>query len=261
MPYGRKMRALGTLGLDFVLEQRFDSDFAVVSAEDFARVVLADALRASAVVVGDDFTFGRDRRGVVEDLAELGIRYGFEVEVVRRLCVEGMAVSSTRIRSFLLQGKARGAAVLLGRPFLIEGEVVGGKGRGRRLGIPTANIETTAEIIPARGVYATRVWIEGENAGYLGAASIGTNPTFGPGELTVEVHVLDFDGELAGRRMAVAFLEHLRAEQAFSSAQALVEQIEQDTRETRKVGRSAGITPEPHPLDGIQLDRQAPSHR
>ncbi len=153
MTHERKIEALKSLGLDFTLAQKFDAAFAGLSAEDFVRRVLVEGLRVKAVVVGDDFSFGRKREGLAEDLVDLGKRHGFEVEVVRRLAVEGMIVSSTRIRSFLLQGKVRGAKLLLGRTYLVPGKVVTGRGRGRTIGFPTANLSVQTDILPARGVY------------------------------------------------------------------------------------------------------------
>jgi len=257
MDPARKVRALAALGLDFTLVQRFDHAFASLSTEDFAGQVLVEALGVRRVVVGDDFTFGRERRGRAEDLVELGQVYGFGVDVIRRLAVEGMAVSSTRIRSFLLQGNVKGAGLLLGRPFSIEGEVVTGEGRGRGLGFPTANVRAESEILPARGVYACAVWLEADPRPYMGATKVGTAPTFGPGVMGVEVHVLDFAGELVGRRVAVGFIERLRDEKAFPGADRLVAQLTRDVRETRMIGRAAGEPPALHPLDGIQLDRGA----
>lgn len=257
MSPARKVRALASLGLDFALVQRFDHAFASLSTEDFAGQVLVEALGVRRVVVGDDFTFGRERRGQAEDLVELGQAYGFEVDVIRRLAVEGMAVSSTRIRSFLLQGNVKGAGLLLGRPFAIDGEVVTGEGRGRKLGFPTANIRTTSEILPARGVYACAVWLEGDPQAHLGATNVGMAPTFGGGVVGIEVHILDYEGELVGRRMAVGFIERLREERAFQGADQLVDQVTRDIREARKIGRASGGPPGLHPLNGIQLDRGA----
>jgi len=172
MSQERKLRAFEALGFDFVLSQRFTKHFAALSAKDFVRQVLK-SLSAKEVVVGDDFSFGRSREGLAEDLKILGHKQGLEVEVIRRLVVEGMVVSSTRIRAFLLQGKVRGAAVLLGRPYVIAGRVVSGAGRGRKLGYPTVNLQSDAEILPARGVYACYLWHEEQSQGLFGVANVG----------------------------------------------------------------------------------------
>ncbi|HUU00818.1 MAG TPA: riboflavin biosynthesis protein RibF [Myxococcota bacterium] len=248
----RKLRALARLGLDFTLQQRFDSDFAALTAEDFSSRVLAGAMDARLVVVGDDFTFGRDRAGHAEDLARQGKRLGFEVQVTRRLAVEGMIVSSTRIRSFLLQGKVKGAGLLLGRPYTVDGEVVGGAGRGRQLGFPTVNIKADCDILPPRGVYACHFWPPDSAPARPAATNIGVCPTFGPGQLSVEAHILDGGvGDLTGRRVALGFLERLRPEQRFESPADLQRQIGRDVIQAREVVMAHQATAAIDPLDGI----------
>jgi riboflavin kinase/FMN adenylyltransferase len=256
-----KVRALGDLGLDFTLVQRFDQSFAALSAEDFSRRVLAEGLSARLVVIGDDFTFGRDRRGMAEDLRDLGRQHGFEVEIVRRLSVEGMLASSTRVRSFLLQGKVRGAAVLLGRPYRIQGEVVRGRGRGRGLGFPTANVKTDAEILPARGVYVCHLHVQGETRGMWAVSNVGNNPTFGHQELGLEVHALSEPGDLLSRRVAVGFLQRLRAEVRFPSPRALVEQIQKDVNEAVRLKAELKHAVKLDSIDGIVLDSGVVSRR
>lgn len=256
----RKVRALESLGLDFTLVQRFDQEFAGLTAEDFSRRVLAEGLSARRVVIGDDFTFGRDRRGMAEDLLELGRQHGYEVEIVRRLSVEGMLVSSTRIRSFLLQGKVRGAALLLGRSYRIEGVVAPGRGRGRKLGFPTANVESDAEILPARGVYVCHLHLEGEPKGRWAVCNVGHNPTFGHQELGLEVHALSPPGELLEKRVAVGFIQRLRAEVRFESPEALAEQIQKDVDEAIRVKDQQNEGVEINGLDGIVLDSGVVSH-
>ncbi len=257
----RKVRALGNLGLDFALVQRFDQNFAALSAEDFSKRVLAGGLCARRVVIGDDFTFGRDRQGMAETLVELGRRHGFEVEIVRRLSVEGMLVSSTRIRSFLLQGKVRGAAVLLGRPYRVQGEVVRGRGRGRGLGFPTANVKTDSEILPARGVYVCHLHIPGRERGIWAVGNLGHNPTFGHQELGLEVHALSEPGDLLGRQVAVGFLQRLRAEVHFPDPRALAEQIRRDVDQALRLKGELSYPPRLDPQDGIVLDSGVVSQR
>jgi riboflavin kinase/FMN adenylyltransferase len=257
----RKERALSALGLDFTLVQRFDEGFAKLSAEDFSKRVLAEGLSARLVVIGDDFTFGRDRKGAAEDLRDLGRQDGFEVEIVRRLSAEGMLVSSTRVRSFLLQGKVGGAAVLLGRPYRIQGEVVRGRGRGRSLGFPTANVKTDAEILPARGVYVCHLHVQGEPRGMWAVCNVGHNPTFGHQELGLEVHALSEPGDLLSRRVAVGFLQRLRAEVRFPSPRDLTEQIQKDVNEAIRLKEELNHKVELDSIDGIVLDSGVVSHR
>ncbi len=256
MSYERKIRALDHLGFDRVLAQRFTGAFAALSPKEFAQQVLADALAARVVVVGDDFTFGQGGQGRTEDLVALGRSLGFEVEVVRRLAVEGMIASSTRIRSFLLQGRVRAAGLLLGRPYTIAGRVVTGRGRGRKLGYPTANLNSDAELLPARGVYACHAWRAGWGpGGRLAVTNIGTNPTFGGGLQTIEIHVLDMSEDISDQHLALSFREHLRTEMVFSSADELVAQIGMDVARARELARAYPAEPKLDPASGIDLAR------
>jgi riboflavin kinase/FMN adenylyltransferase len=249
----RRRRALEGLGLDLLVLQRFDAQFASLGAEEFAREVLQRGLRTRQLVVGDDFTFGQNRRGRAEDLAGLGRELGFQVEVVRRVAVQGITVSSTRVRSFVMQGNVGGATLLLGRPYVLSGVVEKGFARGRKLGFPTANLRTRAELLPAPGVYVSQAWVEGDPASRPAATNVGVSPTFGPGEMRVEIHLLSPPGDLLGKRLAVAFLEHLRGEQVFGNVKALIAQMHKDIQACREYFEAhPGRTP-PHPLDGLDV--------
>jgi riboflavin kinase/FMN adenylyltransferase len=205
--------------------------------------VLARDLGASHVVVGYDFSFGKGRRGDAAMLEELGARFGFGVSVVRRVSVHGLTCSSTKVREFALEGKVEGAEVLLGRPLEITGEVVRGTGRGRGLGFPTANLRPEAELLPKPGIYAARAvdvgaagWGAGPGPRIPAAVSVGTNPTFETaGAVMVEAHLIDFDGDLYGRRLRLELAARLRDERRFDSAEALVAQIRADVAEARRV--------------------------
>ncbi len=256
MSYARKARAFEHLGVERLLIQRFTVDFAGLSPGDFCERVLAGGLRAALVVVGDDFSFGHKGQGHPDDLVAQGRRLGFGVEVVRRLAVEGMIASSTRIRSFLLQGRVRAAGLLLGRPYTVVGRVGTGAGRGRTLGYPTANLTCDAELLPARGVYVCHVWRSGWPHGRLAVTSIGTNPTFGAGPQTVETHVLDLDEDLVGQPLALSFRERLRGEIAFDSAEQLVAQIDSDVDRARELARAYPEHPRLDPASGIDLDTE-----
>jgi riboflavin kinase/FMN adenylyltransferase len=253
MDYGRKLNALQHLGVARVLAQRFGPDFAGLSPTEFCQRVLVDGLRATQVVVGDDFTFGRGGQGRTDDLEALGKKLGFQVEVVRKLAVEGMVASSTRIRAFLLQGRVRAAGLLLGRAYTVVGRVTTGVGRGRKIGFATANLKSDAELFPARGVYVSHVWCAGWPAGKLALTNVGTNPTFGPGPQTVETHLIDFDQDLTGRPMALAFRERLRSEVAFASVDALVAQIGVDVARARELSSAYPEAPRLDPVAGIVL--------
>ncbi len=253
MPPQRKVRALYALGADRVLQQSFDKDFAALEAAAFVSTVLREHLGAGWVVVGDDFTFGRDRAGRTEDLARLGAQAGLSVEIVPRLAVEGITVSSTAVRSFLLQGNAGGAQLLLGRPYAIEGPVVRGFGRGRKIGFPTLNIATSDELLPAPGVYVCSVWDDPRHPALPAVTNVGTSPTFGPGKLRVEAHLIGASGDWVDRPVALAFWERLRPEQVFGNVKALIAQIGRDVERAR-----AWFAEHPEPVsldprDGIEL--------
>lgn len=253
MPPRRKLRALCALGADRVLQQAFDKEFAAMEADAFVAEVLRGHLGAGWVVVGDDFTFGRDRAGRTEDLVRLGAAVGLSVEIVPRLAVEGITVSSTAVRSFLLQGNVGGAQLLLGRPYAVEGPVVPGFGRGRKIGFPTLNIATPAELLPAPGVYVCSVWDDPRRPALPAVTNVGTSPTFGPGKLRVESHLVGACGDWVGRPVALAFWERLRPEQVFGNVKALIAQIGRDVARARAW---FAAHPEPvclDPRDGIEL--------
>jgi riboflavin kinase/FMN adenylyltransferase len=221
VPLQRRIELLQEAGVDDVLVLRFDEALASLTAEQFAD----DVLRAAGVEVvaaGDGFRFGRGRTGDLGLLAELG----FDVRHVP--LVEN--ISSSHIRKLLQTGDVTTAAKLLGRPTEVEGIVVHGDHRGRLLGFPTANLETPPDVlVPKLGIYA------GATLGRRAAVSIGTNPTYGGTERRAEAHVLDFDGDLYGRRLVVELWEHLRDEAKFSSEAELVEAIAADCARTRTV--------------------------
>jgi riboflavin kinase/FMN adenylyltransferase len=248
-----KLRALASLPIAVVLTQHFNDQFALLSPDEFVRLVLVEALAVKGIVVGEDFTFGKGRAGTVEDLQRLAQTCGFAVRIIPRLAIEGIAISSTRVRAFLLEGNVKGAALLLGRPFVLTGTVVTGAGRGRKLGFRTANIKTDTEILPAMGVYVTRLFWDENRQGSLGVTNVGVNPTFGPGSLGVEAHAFGKVRNLVGKRVALAFLERLRPETVFSSAKELVAQIRRDVSMGKKYGVDHPRAVVIHPLDGVDF--------
>jgi riboflavin kinase/FMN adenylyltransferase len=230
----RKLALLEEQGLDAVVLQPFDRAYAATSAETFVERDLIGALGARHVVVGYDFTFGKGRAGNPEALAKLSEGKAL-VHTVQAVSVGGLVVSSTKIRELLLEGRVSQAAQLLGRAFVLDGKVVAGRGRGKGLGFPTANLAPETELVPAAGVYAVVAAVEGIDAPVGGAANIGRKPTFGEEELTVESFLFDLDADLYGRRMAVAFLERLRPELRFGSVAELVEQIGKDVVRAKEI--------------------------
>lgn len=219
-------------GIDALVVDSFDGAIGRMLPEEFAREILARRLKAAWITVGYDFTFGRNRTGTPAMLAAVGERLGFEVEVVPPLLRGGMIVSSTRIRDLLLAGRVREAEELLCRPYRMSGPVVTGAGRGRKLGFPTANIRFSQELVPLPGVYVVEAEI-GENV-HRAVASVGFNPTFGENSLGLEVHVMDFQGNLYGETIGVRFRDRIRDEKKFKSVQELVRQIEKDVQYARE---------------------------
>ncbi|TDD45023.1 bifunctional riboflavin kinase/FAD synthetase [Nonomuraea terrae] len=237
----RRIELLTRLGIDEVRVVEFTPELARETPDDFAQSVLTERLRAAAVVVGDDFVFGRDASGDVEILRTLGEKYDFAVEVVPRLD----DVSSTAVRELLTAGDVETAAARLGRPHRVEGIVVRGYQRGRELGFPTANVETPQHTaIPADGVYAG--WLQSvpvanlptlyEGQRWPAAISVGTNPTFEGVPRTVEAYALDRDDlDLYGTHVAVEFAARLRGNTRFDSIDALIAQIHDDVAATRRL--------------------------
>jgi riboflavin kinase / FMN adenylyltransferase len=223
----QKLEILASTGVDSTVVLRFDHARSQEEPEDFVRTVLVDALRARVVVVGEDFHFGRQRRGNVGLLREMGASLGFEVAHVPLL--DG--ISSTAVRRLLGAGDVVGAAELLGRPHEVRGVVERGDQRGRELGYPTANVAVPPDILlPAPGIYAG--WYGGERAA---AISVGRRPTFhdGEGPVVLEAYLLDFDGDLYGQQARVSFVRRLREEERYDSTEALVAQMARDVEATR----------------------------
>lgn len=231
-PLPRKLQLLEGAGLDVVVVLPFTLDFARTPARDFEAMLL-DQARIRAVVVGRDYTYGAQRAGTVVTLTEAAMSRGAVVAVVDPVTVNGVVASSSRIREYILEGRVGAARALLGRGFDLDGVVVKGDGRGRSIGFPTANVDTHGELLPASGVYAVRVRTGDRWHG--GAANIGTKPTFGGSAVTVEVHLLDWAGDLYGQEVRVEFLERLRAERRFASVSELTTQIRRDVEEARVV--------------------------
>ena len=220
---------------------RFTPELSRVEADDFFEALLG-SLRIVHVLAGPRFAVGRDRRGDLAFLSAFGARHGFGVTVVPELRIGGGPVSSTRIRSALQRGRVVNAARLLGRRYALEGTVVRGEGRGATLGFPTANLALPAgRCLPSPGIYATRVRVG--DAWLGGATSLGVNPTFAGGGLSLETHVMDFEGDLYGQSVEVAFVSRLRAERAFPDGEALARQIAADVTDARRRLERAAVAP------------------
>jgi riboflavin kinase/FMN adenylyltransferase len=235
----RRLELLAEAGAQVAIVQEFTPAFATVEAEDFVRDVLCARLGAREIVVGYDFSFGRGRLGTPPVLERLGRELGVGVTIVPPVTLDGLPCSSTKVREFVLEGRVEGAALLLGRPVEITGAVVRGAGRGRALGVPTANVAPEAELLPRLGIYAARAHVLGPEGGveasHRAALSVGTNPTFteGAASATIEAHLLDFDGDLYGRRLRLEVLHRLRDERRFDGVEPLLAQIAADIAEVR----------------------------
>ncbi len=230
-----KARRIAELGVDRLFVARFEPALFKLSAEAFARDVLAEALGAVGVVTGADFRFGAGREGDAAALAELGRRFGFEASAIEPVGGPSGVFSSTAARQALREGRPEDAARVLGAWHAVEGVVEKGHQRGRRLGFPTANLGFGEALRPAFGVYATRATaLDGPHAGvYDGVASIGQRPTFGAFVENFEVYLCDFEGDLYGAGLSVELRRFLRPELKFDTVDALVAQMRRDVAEAR----------------------------
>jgi riboflavin kinase/FMN adenylyltransferase len=230
-----RREALLRYGADEVRAIRFDDELSRKSPEEFVCDVLVGQIEAEAVVVGENFRFGHMAAGDVGDLERLMRSFGGEAYGVAVRSVDGEGgISSTRIRELVAEGQVEEAARLLGRPYVLRGEVVVGDRRGRNIGFPTANVlPDPAVVVPSRGVYAGFVHVGKEVR--AACTNVGVAPTFARGESRVEAHLLDFEGELYGRVVDVSFVRRIRVERKFSGADELKEQIAHDVEEARRI--------------------------
>ena len=235
-PFRAKTRLIEYLGADLCVMQHFDAAFAAHGPEEFVTDLLVGHLGVKGVVVGHDYVFGQNRQGNPAFLQEMGKKLGFMVHVVDAVSTEqGEIYSSTQIRRHLIDGRPRDAARLMGRPWEIEGRVEHGDKRGRTIGFPTANLGLEEYQRPAAGVYAVYVAIENGAAidWWDGVANFGHRPTFDKTDELLEVHILDFSGDLYGRHLRVQMLDFIRPERKFAGLDDLKAQIEQDASHAR----------------------------
>lgn len=233
-----RLARIAELGPDLLLVLRFTPELAATSAEDFIGEMLRH-LRLRELYVGADFSLGEGKRGDVALLNVLGQRYGFVVQPAPQVCLEDQVVSSTRIRELIQSGQVAEAGRYLGRAFCLRGDVVTGYGQGSKLGFPTANLSLhPRQILPADGVYAGRARFPPATSRpgpFPALVYVGRRPTFGATERVVEVHLLDFQGDLLGYELRAEFLERLRADQRFADVQELVAQMQRDAVRAREI--------------------------
>jgi riboflavin kinase/FMN adenylyltransferase len=235
---------LAARGIDVLVREAFTAAFSTLDAEAFLSDVLFARLAPAEIFVGRDFHFGKGRGGSDQTLAQLGPGLGMRVVIIPQVRAGGADVSSTRVRKSLARGDVADAALCLGRPYAIHGKVVVGDRRGRTLGFPTANLEPENELCPSNGVYATRVrFLDPAASGaraWPAVTNIGTRPTFEAGRVLVEAHLLDWTGDLYGRRIELGFVERLRDERRFPDVEALRRQIAADADAARARLGAAG---------------------
>jgi riboflavin kinase/FMN adenylyltransferase len=233
-----KLRLLAASGLDGAIVMNFDAQLAATSAANFIERILVGRFGIGGAAIGFDFHFGHKRTGSPAYLAEQGARLGFAVDIVAPLEDEGRPVSSGAVRTALSQGKVVEATELLGAPWFASGEVIHGAKRGRDLGFPTANLKLDPSCGLKHGIYAVRIGIGGKR--HDGVANFGTRPMFDDGAPLLEVFLFDFDGDLYGKTLDVAFVGWIRHEQKFESVEALKRQIAADAAQARDVLQRAG---------------------
>lgn len=219
---------LESLGVDYIYVKAFTKEFSELSARDFVKTILVDTLHVKQVIIGYDHKFGKNRSANIDDLKKFGTEFGFDVEEISAQDVEDVAVSSTKIRTALKEGDIKTANAFLGYDYFINGIVVKGKGFGKKMEFPTANInvEETYKLIPQNGVYAIGS-VYNEKPIY-GMMNIGMNPTFEGKKKTIEAHFFDFNEDLYDQHLKIYFLDRLRDEHKFNSVDELIAQLRQD---------------------------------
>ena len=228
-----KMALLDGCGVDATVIIAFDMNYSKITAEEFVRDFLWKKLAITKIIIGHDYVFGQARQGNDAFLKTQGRKLGFSVEVIKAFKIDNEIVSSTLIRNCILSGDIPAATRLLGRFYNVEGVVVSGAGRGTGLGYPTANIEPEKELLPPSGIYAAFVMVDGRR--YMGALNIGAKPTFEDYTSTLEVFLLDYEGDLRGKKLNVLFVEKLRDIVKFDGPESLKRQIAADVEKTKEI--------------------------
>jgi riboflavin kinase / FMN adenylyltransferase len=231
----QRIPLIAAQGTEELVIVHFDSALAGLTAEEFVRMILKERLGAEAIVIGDDFHFGKNRSGNAEYLHSVQESFGFQLSVHAPVLLDGVPVHSSQIRALIREGKVSDAERLLGHPFLLSGRVVQGQQLGRTLGYPTANLALTVnQVVPADGIYAVEAILD-DGRTFGGACSIGSRPTIAGAGRSIETYLFDFNGDIYGRGMELRFLHYLRPEVKFDSLDALVLQMAQDVKQARQI--------------------------
>ncbi len=223
-----RVKLIDHFGIDHLVVQEFTQDFANLSAEEFVKTILVDQFNIGKIIIGYDHRFGKNRSADIHDLIEFGKKYHFDVEQISAEELNDVSVSSTKIRNALNVGNVALAKTYLGYPYMVSGTVVSGKQLGRTIGYPTANIQVAEDykLIPAIGVYVVGVTVKDKD--FYGMLSVGTNPTVGGTEKTVEVYIFDFNDTIYDEEITVRFLTKIRDEENFGSIDLLIEALKND---------------------------------
>ncbi len=224
--FEERLKIIESFGISVTYVVGRSKDFYRMSAEEFIEDVMVKSLSVIHIIVGNDFTLGKDRTGGIELLEKMGAKLGFGVDVQDDITMGGVLVKSTTIRNLIVAGKVYRASLLMGRRFAIKGSVTTGAGRGKDLGFPTANIVFEGNLIPPDGVYVVHVMVSGKQ--YGGVSNLGKNPTFGDGKFVFEVHIFDFEGDIYGEEIEVSFVARIRGEEKFKEVSELVDRINRD---------------------------------
>jgi riboflavin kinase/FMN adenylyltransferase len=231
-----KTRLIENQGIDALMIIPFTLEFSKTTAEEFVLHILWEKLHIRKILIGHDYTFGKNKEGNESFLSALGKKLGFEVNIINAFKINNTVISSTRLRHAILDGDVKTAAAILGRPYNLSGIVIEGSRRGGNLGFPTANIKPVKVLIPANGVYAAIIYMEGNH--YQAVLNIGFNPTFADEKLSIEVHLLDFNDNIYGKTLDILFIDRIRDEIKFEGPEKLVEQIKQDIHQARAILKS-----------------------
>lgn len=231
--YEQRRKFLSQMGVDYLIELKFDRDFSTMGPEDFLKKYLFTYPKLKNIYLGYDFAFGANKQGGFDLVSEICKSRGMNVEIQPKFEVNSQVVSSSFVRQLIAQGNLTEADALLGRPFELEGVVVKGEGRGKKIGFPTANIQVSSDIIvPQRGVYVTKTLYKGMV--YKSVTNIGYNPTFKDTHQThIETNIFDFDNDIYGENLEIQFLQKIREEKKFATVNDLIEQIKSDVKFAR----------------------------
>ncbi len=232
--FKQKIEILEKMGIDYYYEQKFTPEFSRISFKNFVKKIILGKLNTRHIVVGHDFKFGYHGTGNINSLRQMGKKYNFEVSVLEPVKIGGHKISSSRIRKLIKKGKINELPKYLGRYYQLEGKVIYGEGRGHKIGIPTANLKLKTDYaLPPRGVYAAYVYYNDKK--YKAIANFGVKPTFNKSNYSIEIHLINFSGNIYGIDLIVELISFIRKEIAFNSSTKLVKQIKKDILYTDNV--------------------------